>query len=354
MGCDVLKKIKLFFIRSYCRLIRLAVVLSSSLLIVFGSLTVSAYDGQPDVKLSSLDYGIVNFGVPYIEQKRNNVYWGYTSAFAPYIYEVMSGSIQGTTYPTPYYSYSSCASLNSLYEVNGSKMFAPNSYVVRQSISFTKKVTRASFFVKLGYGFIFDTDNVNVQNMGSNSDFSVWYSGWQSWANAYEVVVYNCNSFKLSTYVNNSSSMATLGYMVALTSVQFEDGTSLIIDNNNKNTDKIVSAIEGNKSSAENNEYSGATPAQKQAQADLDTSEKKIYDDTAEARDTTINIFKNFAVVGDISKGLLSVTNLFNDLCLRFSPSAGLLNFSLALGIGAFLLGVSACVISKLVHRGGK
>ena len=349
-----MKKIKLFFVRNYQRFIRFLILFSSICFFLVSSLSVFAFDGQPDVKLSSLDYGILNFGVPCIERKQPATYWGYTSAFAPYIYEVMSGSAQGTTYPTPYYSYSSCASLNSLYDVNGSKLFAPNSYVTRQTISFSKKVSRASFFIKLGTGFVFDEGNANVQNMGSNSDFSVYYSGWQSWASAYEVVVYNCESFKLSTFVKNSSNMSTLGYMVALTSVQFVDGSSLIIDNNNHNTDKIISAIESNKSSAEKNSYSGASTEQKKAQSDLDASEKKISDDTAEARSTTINIFKNFSVVGDISKGLLSVTALFNDLCLRFSPSAGLLNFSLALGIGAFLLGVSAYVVSKVIHRGGK
>lgn len=122
----------------------------------------------------------------------------------------------------------------------------------------------------------------------------------------------------------------------------------------NAKLDEILQAIKDNKSSAEKNEYSGVTADQKKAQSDLDASEKKISDDTAGARASTINIFKNFSVVGDISKGLLSVTNLFNDLCFRFSPSAGLLNFSLALGIGAFLLGVSAYLISKVVHRGGK
>lgn len=349
-----MKRIKFFFIRNYQRFLRFLMSFSAIGCILVSSFSVFAYDSQPDVKLSSIDYGILNYGVPLIERKQPATYWGYTSSFAPYISEVMSGTTQGNTFPTPYYSYSSCAALNSLYDVNGSKMFAPNSYVVRQSISFSKKVARASFFIKLGAGFVFDTDNATVQNMGSNTDFSVWYSGWQDWAKAYEVVVYNCDSFKLSTYVKNSSNISTLGYMVSLSSVQFVDGTSLIIESNNQNTDKIVSAIESNKSSAEKEQYSGATTEQKQAQSDLDTSEKKISDDTAEARSTTINIFKNFSVVGDISKGLLSVTALFNDLCLRFSPSAGLLNFSLALGIGAFLLGVSAYVISKVIHRGGK
>lgn len=120
------------------------------------------------------------------------------------------------------------------------------------------------------------------------------------------------------------------------------------------NIEQILKSIQDNKSSAEKEQYSGATTEQKKAQSDLNVADKKITEDTAEARTTTINIFKNFSVVGDISKGLLSVTALFNDLCFRFSPSAGLLNFSLALGIGAFLLGVSAYLVSKVIHRGGK
>ena len=342
-----MKKIKFFFFRNYRRLIRLATALASSLLIVFGALSVYAYDGQPDVKLSSIDYGVVNFGVPYVETRSNSKYCGYASTFAPYIYEVMSGSTQGTTYPTPYYSYNACASLSSLYEVNGSKMFAPNSYSVCQTISFSKRVTRASFYVKLGSGFVFDTDSVQVQNMGNESNFTSWNAGWQAWNASYEFCVYNCEAFKLKTFVKNTSVIATLGISVSLNTVYFEDGTSLIIDNNNQNTDKIVSAIEGNKSSAENNEYSGTTSEQKKAQSDLDTSEKKISEDTAEARTTTINIFKNFTVPGDIMKGLLTVTNLFNSLCANIPFAPIILNFSLAIGAAAFLLGLAAVIIRR-------
>ena len=109
--------------------------------------------------------------------------------------------------------------------------------------------------------------------------------------------------------------------------------------------DQILKAIQDNKSSAEKNVYSGATDEQKQAQTNLDAADKKISDDTADARDSTINIFKNFTLPGDIMKGLLCVTNIFNSLCsgLPFAPI--ILNFSLAIGAAAFLLGLTAVFV---------
>lgn len=129
-----------------------------------------------------------------------------------------------------------------------------------------------------------------------------------------------------------------------------------IIDNRNSTNDKldrIIAAIEANKSSAEKSDYSGPSSDQKQAQSDLDSAESSINADTASARSSTINILKNFAVVGDISRGLLVVTELFNYLCLQFSPSAALLNFSLAIGIVSFILGLSVFVVNRVNKRGG-
>lgn len=117
----------------------------------------------------------------------------------------------------------------------------------------------------------------------------------------------------------------------------------------NAKLDEILQAIRENKSSAEKEQYSGASAEHKQAQSDLDSAENKINSDTAEARSSTINIFKSFTIVGDIAKGMLAVTNLFNVFTgdLVFAPA--LLNFSLAIGAGAFLLGLSA-IILKVVH----
>lgn len=115
----------------------------------------------------------------------------------------------------------------------------------------------------------------------------------------------------------------------------------------NSKLDRIIAAIEANKSSAEKNEYSGATTEQKQAQSDLNSAEASINSDTASARASTVDVLKNFTVPGDIMKGLLSVTNLFNSLCSNIPFAPIVLNFSLAIGAAAFLLGLSAWAIGK-------
>lgn len=119
--------------------------------------------------------------------------------------------------------------------------------------------------------------------------------------------------------------------------------------NTNGKLDKIIAAIESNKSSAEKSDYNGVSADQKTAQADLDKAEASINADTATARTDTINLFKTFSIVGDIAKGMLAVTNIFNILTdyLVFAPA--LLNFALAVGAAAFLLGLSA-IILKVVH----
>ena len=104
----------------------------------------------------------------------------------------------------------------------------------------------------------------------------------------------------------------------------------------NSKLDRIIAAIEANKSSAEKSNYNGVTADQKTAQSDLDKAEASINADTATARTDTINLFKTFSIVGDIAKGMLAVTNIFNILTndLVFAPA--LLNFALAVGAAAF------------------
>lgn len=113
----------------------------------------------------------------------------------------------------------------------------------------------------------------------------------------------------------------------------------------NSKLDRIIAAIEANKSSAENNAYSGPSSDQKQAQSNLDSAESSINADTASARASTVDVLKNFTVPGDIMKGLLSVTNLFNSLCANIPFAPIVLNFSVAIGAAAFLLGLTAVFV---------
>lgn len=117
----------------------------------------------------------------------------------------------------------------------------------------------------------------------------------------------------------------------------------------NSKLDRIIAAIEANKSSAEKSDYNGVSADQKTAQAELDKAESSINSDTASARTETINLFKSFSIVGDIAKGMLAVTNIFNVLTGDLVFAHSLLNFALAVGAAAFLLGLSA-IILKVVR----
>lgn len=113
----------------------------------------------------------------------------------------------------------------------------------------------------------------------------------------------------------------------------------------NSKLDRIIAAIEANKSSAEKSDYNGVSADQKTAQAELDKAESSINSDTASARTETINLFKSFSIVGDIAKGMLAVTNIFNVLTGDLVFAHSLLNFALAVGAAAFLLGLSAIIL---------
>lgn len=340
-----MKKIRLFFRSRYRRLIRLAAALSSSLLLVFGVLSVSAAESyyfffsQPQVTdcscyweiVRSDGYCFVVYGVAATKPKdfvatlsNGKIYFQADGVDETeqcfYIMDRWTGGTLITARDNGIYYYD----LGS-YTVGA--IYAHNAYNKGFSAFTWDKV------------FLYGQDLQVTDKF--NEVLAILSQLKSSGATAAQIQ-------QVITSIGNLDSHTNDNLQLILSAITTQTKTQ------NEKLDAILQAIKDNKSSAEKNEYSGATTEQKKAQSDLDTSEKKISEDTAEARATTINIFKNFSVVGDISKGLLSVTNLFNDLCLRFSPSAGLLNFSLALGIGAFLLGVSAYVVSKVIHRGGK
>lgn len=338
-------KIKFFFIRNYRRFIRFLISLSSvSALVVGMAFSASAQT----VYQASISQPQLTGNDCYLEIVTANdwhlvIYVSRVDTFSS-----SEGSNNGDS---SFYA-----------QVNGNYLeISPNSYL-SSDVGFTSC-----------WGYFYDLKWNSVSNMDKDSNSRTLKLGLYNSGAIKKIHAYNCDassitgtsndfvfSYGMDTTFNNL--LTSIKNTCHSTNVNVQDISKKLADlfNINKsffssvNMQQILKAIQDNKSSAENNEYSGATTEQKKAQSDLDTSEKKISDDTAEARSTTINIFKNFSVVGDISKGLLSVTALFNDLCIRFSPSAGLLNFSLALGIGAFLLGVSAYVVSKVIHRGGK
>lgn len=339
-----MKRIKLFFVRNYYRFIRFLISFSVVSVFIFGVFSVSAQEVyQASISQPQLTGNDCYLEVVTANDWRLVIYVSRVDTFSS-----SEGSSNGDS---SFYA-----------QVNANYLeISPNSYL-------SSDVGSTSC-----WGYFYDLKWNSVSNLSKSSNSRTLRLGLGNSGAIKKIHAYNCDvssitgtsndfvfSYGMDTTFNNL--LTSIKNTCRSTNANVQDISKKLADlfNINKsffssvNMQQILKAIQDNKSSAENNEYSGATTEQKKAQSDLDTSEKKISDDTAEARATTINIFKNFSVVGDISKGLLSVTALFNDLCLRFSPSAGLLNFSLALGIGAFLLGVSAYVVSKVIHRGGK
>ncbi len=345
-----LKKLKLFFIRNYWRFIRFLISLSAVSALVFSQ----AFSA------SAIEYYDCVYAKPQLTGM--NCYL-----------EIVFSSTWKWLVVAQLDAYSDATYIS---DIGFQAYVSGENLCIKPTTSIPPSFQLSAFRVDMSSG---------VMTAFSHTEVDSSRDVLQTWIGKAGTIVgihgYNCDVTSISTATKNNFSIrygsdtffsAYLGYINQyLSSIDSSNkniksvldtiNVSLVnIFNQNKaffgstNMDMILKAIQDNKSSAEKKQYSGATSEQKQAQSDLASSEKKISDETAEARSTTINIFKNFSIVGDISKGLLCVTNLFNDLCLHFSPSAGLLNFSLALGIGAFLLGVSAYVVSKVIHRGGK
>ena len=189
----------------------------------------------------------------------------------------------------------------------------------------------------------------------NTSGYPISYYGWYydcNWNSVGGLEISNIAGEKYCwLYLGNSGAITGIhGYNCNTFSFELSSGSNFVfsygIDTTFKSQiDKVIGLLEQGKSSAESNIYSGTTSEQQQTQQEASAAEKKIYDDTAEYRDSTISVFKNFRIVGDIANGMLSVTRLFDNLASRLSLASPLLQFSLAIGLGAFVLGLTSLFV---------
>jgi hypothetical protein len=317
-----MKKIKLFFIRNYQRFIRFLISLSVVSALAFGVLSVSAVSPRYVFRCSR----------PYISG--NNCL--YEMAFNNGDYFLFYG-VALTSDGSPVRFTSSVSGGTITFEaVNDTDITFCVFYLIDAYGAIYPLTQGVS-----GYTYLYDCPGaVSVVNC-YNCIFPYWKE------NSDGFFVYGSDNL-VCDYLSNLNTLLS-----QLKDVESSKLQAIINTINSANTsqqaklDAILKAIQDNKSSAEKEQYSGATTEQKQAQSDLDSADKKISDDTLEARNSTISIFKNFTLPGDIMKGLLTVTNIFNNLCLSIPFAPIVLNFSLAVGAAAFLLGLSAWVIGK-------
>ena len=330
-----MKKIKLFFIRNYQRFIRFLISLSVISVLAFFAFSVSAAPA-PTVYSASISQPQLSGNDCYLEVVTAN-------GWKMVVYVTLAPSPSSNNASNV--AFSASVSDNNLHIVPLSALPSDRqlygymydvSYGTISQLAHVETGNPAdSLYLYLGnsgaitgiHGYNCDVNGINVTN--SNFVFSYGVD----------------TSFYTFLSAISSSVNSGVGKLIEISS------TLVTLYNQNKaffgttNMEQILKAIQDNKSSAEKTEYSGATDDQKKAQSDLDTSEKKISDDTAEARSSTINIFKNFTLPGDIMKGLLCVTNIFNSLCAGVPFAPIVLNFSLAIGAAAFLLGLTAVFV---------
>lgn len=296
-----MKKIKLFFVRNYQRFIRFLISFSAvgciACVTLFASAAVSLSVPFSRPQISSDSF--------YLELNTPN--------FGPIV-------IYGSVY---------CSSL------------AP-------SVPLT-----SSFSARVGAdGLLYiERDGGNVYTSGDQR-YTLYFAGYYVYQNGNVGVLPTSDS---STYfyfdINATGLTGIHGYncdVSLLNSSITSNDFTFVYGNDNRINDKldaILATLQDNKSSAEKEIYSGATSEQKESQKALGDSEKKIADDTASARASTVDVFQSFKIVGSIANGMLAVSNLFRFLTDDLALASPLLNFSLAIGAGAFLLGLSSIIL---------
>lgn len=337
-----MKKFKYFFIRQYSKIIRFFITFSSVVALVlaqtFSASAVSYYDCvyAPPTLMGNNCYAEVVTSNNW----RWLVYVEVTSLNSPSV--VGDITFRAFIGDTNYLRISAdVSSVPSAYIMHGYyvDMVSGNMVMFETYNATTVQTWIGSAGTIIGFhGY---NCRVGIPSATQN-DFVVTYGNNLAFTNAIRSISSYIPSISQSAYSAKNSLLDIKKYIVDLFNAQKSFFGST-------NMDQILKAIQDNKSSAEKEQYSGVPAEHKQAQSDLDSAENKLNSDTSEARNSTINLFKSFSIVGDIAKGMLAVTNLFNVFSgdLVFAPA--LLNFSLAIGAGAFLLGLSA-IILKVVH----
>lgn len=183
---------------------------------------------------------------------------------------------------------------------------------------------------------------------------------------------YNCNLNSLGLSENNNFKPFVYGSDTALYNQMkvMEElirssiaGNQAIINNADKNAsniqsnaDKNASQIQQNQDKNTNKVINGGSDNPHYSAADTSTTddyadkEKELNNKTVSARSSTVSFFNNFgAMLNDtnVSRGLLAVSKVMTEL---FSVGwlAGIIQFALALGAFAFILGSVIMVVGRL------
>lgn len=214
------------------------------------SLTVFASIGSPYVSGSSIDYGFINYSVPYLEKTNGQIY-GYAREFSPFFYQFGDTLDNVTDTTDNYYSY--CASAI-LFPDLEQKLINNTSYYAVFSLSFSKPVYKATFKLYLGEGAAFASNPVTFRSFGGDT-LDPWYQAKE--IRYCYVSIYNIeNPVKLFyVFKIGNGDLSSIGINISLSELIYADGSAEQISNDNANTNKIISNQDSNadKITANNN-----------------------------------------------------------------------------------------------------
>lgn len=346
-----MKKFKSFFLRNYQRLIRFFILFSVVACVAFSGLTASAYTPV-----------YFKYARPPVTDNSGYIEAAFDGSYYVFIVIGSCGSTQLTGQFPITATYDGTSNLKIGYDVNflDSVTARCYGYWVRDDGKIWGVQPDSQGYLNIGIGTSPNREFVRfygIQPTTTESEFGVsdkvYVYGEDVTLNSN--IDFCCNllsQIKTSNDSQNEKIQAILDKLV-FTNEQLIASHEMYVNiwNSAYSIDKKLDTIIELLQVATSNNYSATTPSQKQNQADLDSAEASINADTAEARTSTINIFKNFTLPGDIMKGMLSVTKIFNAMCNCIPFAHIILNFSLAVGAAAFLLGLSAWTIGKFGGR---
>lgn len=310
----------------------------------------------PTVTTSSIDYGFLNYGVPYYESWQG-LREGYVSYFSPF-FETDGigddGSTDANAFVTnSYYGYSASAIFHSDYN---SAFWSNCLYRTVWSISFSKPIYKATFRVYLGSNVKFLGDQPCVVQSFGDDDLAFWQQTQQD--NYLVFSIYNVEE-PVKLFLNfqcSNGDVEAVGINISLAELFYSDGSAEQIANDNANADKIISGIDKStdeviKNQEENTDkiLNGDEDLDSSGQTDkVDGTIGGIDGATSDAMGGKTDEEVQAEVESSLDTDKIGldfnkanrISSFFDNLLNAFGSSyKALLLLSLSLGLAAFLIG---------------
>lgn len=169
--------------------------------------------------------------------------------------------------------------------------------------------------------------------------------------------------FDFSTSVSFVANSTVCDFSLMYLDFSYISDSDVIIENQNNNTNTIINNQDKNASDIQANQDKNtdkiANGWQQEESIDTTTTDdyaakdKELEDATEQGRSETVSVFNNFGSLfqsnGHLYKGLMSVSAIFTEF-FKIDWVSSLINFSLALGVFAFVIGTGSAVF-KSAHE---